>query len=178
MLSMFPFSKLPQFGDGDSHHYRRARELVRQSRFHEMIALTFASIWMPTFMNRLLIPFIYEQVGGCEAVPFRLIRVLSFRARIPQYLRYVLMTAVRANPLIIGPIRRAAAVLVRTEDTGRLVHSAFSSKARVILERAVYEESLSRSPVHRLQLDRHARQRIEHHFRWNHKGYFVDIPKR
>jgi glycosyltransferase involved in cell wall biosynthesis len=124
--------------------YRRARQLARQTRFDYAIALTFGSIWLPTFMHRLPVPFIWGPIGGGEAVPFGLIRTLPLRARIPQYLRYLLMATVRANPLVMGPIRRARAVLTRTGDTAKLIPRPYAGKVKVILETAVSEDLLAR----------------------------------
>lgn len=123
--------------------YRRARELSREMRFDYVLALTFGSIWMPTFMHRLPIPFIWGPVGGGEAVPFGLIPTLPFRARIPQYLRYLLMATVRLNPLVMAPMRRARLVLARTADTARLVPARYAHKVKVVLETAVSDELLS-----------------------------------
>jgi glycosyltransferase involved in cell wall biosynthesis len=127
--------------------YQRARELVRQSHFDYAISLTFGSIWMPTFIHRLPVSFIWGPVGGGEAVPFGLIGVLPFRSRIPQYLRYLLMAAVPANPLVMGPVRRARAVLTRTEDTACLIPSRYANKVSVVLETAVSDD-LIRRKVH------------------------------
>lgn len=123
--------------------YRRARELVRHTRFDYAIALTFGSIWMPTFMHRLAVPFIWGPVGGGEAVPFDLIRTLPLRARVPQYLRYLLMATVRANPLIMGPVRCARVVLTRTSDTARLIRHPYARKVKVVLETAISEDMLA-----------------------------------
>lgn len=124
--------------------YRRARALAQQTRFDYAIALTFGSIWLPTFMHRLPVRFIWGPVGGGEAVPFSLIRTLPRRARITQYLRYLLMATVRINPLVMGPIRRARVVLARTKDTARMIPHQHASKIRVILETAVSEDLLAR----------------------------------
>lgn len=125
--------------------YRRARQLVRQERFDYVIALTFGSIWMPTFMHRLPLPFIWGPIGGGEAVPFSLISALPLRARFPQLLRYLLMTTVRLNPLVMRPIRRAKVILARTGDTARLIPVPYANKVKVILETAISDDLLHRT---------------------------------
>jgi glycosyltransferase involved in cell wall biosynthesis len=127
--------------------YRRAQKLVRQTHFDYVMHLSFGSIWMPTFMHRLGYPFIWGPVGGGEAVPFNLISALPLRGRLTQYLRYVLMKTVPANPFIIGIIRRAAVILARTEDTARLVPARYASKVRVVLETAMDDQLLGRPPA-------------------------------
>lgn len=122
--------------------YRRARELIHEMRFDFVIALTFGSLWMPTFMHKLPVPFIWGPIGGGEAVPFKLISTLPLRARVTQYLRYFLITTIRLNPLVMQPIRQARLILARTADTARLVPIQYANKVRVCLETAVSEEFL------------------------------------
>lgn len=122
--------------------YRRACQLVKQQAFDYVLHLTFGSIWMPTFMYRLPVPFIWGPVGGGEAVPAALLRVLPLRARLPQILRYLLMGSVRLNPLFMAPLRRACAVLARTEDTARLIPAPHDRKVKVVLETSVSEDLL------------------------------------
>lgn len=123
--------------------YRRARELVKRSRFDYAMHLTFGSIWMPTFMHRLPLPFIWGPVGGGEAVPFRLIGALPPLGRITQYLRYALMATLPVNPLIMGIVRRAKVILARTEVTAKLIPAHHAGKVRVVLETAVADDLLS-----------------------------------
>lgn len=124
--------------------YRRACELVRQKHFDFVISLTFGSIWMPTFMHRLSVPFIWGPIGGGEAVPFRLIPMLPWRARVIQYFRYFLMATIRLNPLVIEPIRRAQLILARTADTARLIPLQCAHKVQIVLETAISEDFLNR----------------------------------
>lgn len=49
--------------------YRRARRLQDDVRFDIVHHVTFANYWLPTFMPRLGIPFIFGPVGGGEAMP-------------------------------------------------------------------------------------------------------------
>ncbi|MBK6006673.1 glycosyltransferase [Ramlibacter ginsenosidimutans] len=123
--------------------YRRARVLARQSRFDYAMHLTFGSIWMPTFMHLLPIPFIWGPVGGGEGVPFALIRTLSVKGRASQYLRYFLIATIGLNPLLMGVIRRARLILARTDETARLIPDAYSEKVRVVLETSMADDILA-----------------------------------
>jgi glycosyltransferase involved in cell wall biosynthesis len=123
--------------------YRLARSLVRTHKpFDFVLHLTFGSIWMPTFMHRLGIPFIWGPLGGGEAVPLPLIRALPARGRFVQILRHFLIRSSWANPLLLGPVRKAAAVLVRTEDTARVIPPRYADKVHVVLETAIKEPLL------------------------------------
>jgi glycosyltransferase involved in cell wall biosynthesis len=127
--------------------YRRARQLVSQSSFDCSMHLTFGSIWMPTFLHRLPLPFIWGPVGGGEAVPFRLIGTLPPRGRIAQYLRYGLMATMPLNPFIFGILRRSRLILTRTENTAGLIPPRYASKVHVVLETAMADDLLDRRPA-------------------------------
>lgn len=127
--------------------YRRARQLLHAQTFDYVMHLTFGSLWMPTFMHRLPLPFIWGPVGGGEAVPFRLISSMPFRGRLLQYLRYGLMATFRFNPLFTGIVRSARVILARTVDTARLIPGRYTDKVRVVLETSVADEWLAIPPV-------------------------------
>lgn len=130
--------------------YRRAKELARHSRFDYAMHLTFGSVWMPTFMHRLPLPFIWGPVGGGEAVPFGLISALPPLGRINQYLRYALIGTFPINPLIMGVVRRANIILARTEDTAKMIPARHARKVRVVLETAIADDLLSDSICERI----------------------------
>jgi glycosyltransferase involved in cell wall biosynthesis len=137
---LYPYYLVWQWGA-----YRLARKLVRnEGRFDFVLHLTFGSIWMPTFMHCLGIPFVWGPLGGGEAVPYPLIRALPARGRFLQFLRYLLIRMSWANPLVVGPAKKAAAVLVRTEDTARVIPARYAGKVHVVLETAVDEQLLQR----------------------------------
>lgn len=121
------------------------RELARQPVDYTM-HLTFGSVWMPTFMHRLPVPFIWGPVGGGEAVPWQLIRTLSFKGRFVQYARYLLMKTFAVNPLLASVASRARVILARTDDTAKMIPVRHSRKVRVVLETAAAEDWFSRIP--------------------------------
>lgn len=123
--------------------YRHARRLLRTQHFDYAMHLTFGSVWMPTFMHRLPVPFVWGPVGGAEAVPFRLIATLPRRARLIQYLRHALVASFALNPLYWGVVRRAQVILARTPDTARMVPRRYADKVRVVLETAMAESWLT-----------------------------------
>ncbi len=116
--------------------YRLARREVARQPVDYAIHLTFGSVWLPTFLHRLPAPFIWGPVGGGEAVPWPLIRTLPPRARVLQYVRYLLMATFAVNPLVSGPARKARVILARTRDTARILPARHADKVRVVLETA------------------------------------------
>ena len=126
--------------------YRRMRRELRRQPLDYAMHLTFGSVWMPTFMHRLPIPFIWGPIGGGEAVPWELIRSLPVKARILQYARYFLIATVPFNPLVTRVARRARIILARTDDTARIFPPRYSAKVRIVLETAAADKWLDRIP--------------------------------
>jgi len=114
-----------------------ARRLARSVTFDFCQHLTFGSLWMPTFLHLLGIPFVWGPVGGGEAVPLRFIGSLPWRARPMEYLRYALVRLVRLNPFFMGPAKAAVAILARTGDSLRLFPATIRHKVEVLLETGV-----------------------------------------
>jgi glycosyltransferase involved in cell wall biosynthesis len=134
---LYPYYLVWQWGA-----YRLAKELCAKTRFDYAMHLTFGSVWMPTFMHRLGIPFIWGPIGGAEAVPFALISDLPWKARALQYLRHALVKTFAVNPLYSGVARRSALVLARTLDTQRMFPASQRSKVHVALETGISEDWL------------------------------------
>lgn len=111
------------------------REIARQPVDYAM-HLTFGSVWMPTFMHHLPVPFIWGPVGGGEAVPWSLIPMLPPKGRVMQYARYLLMASFALNPLVTGVTRKARVILARTGDTANMFTARYRTKVRLVLETA------------------------------------------
>jgi len=120
--------------------YKCAKREISQRAIDYVMHLTFGSIWLPTFMHRLPVPFIWGPVGGGEAVPWKLIGMLPLQSRLVQYARYALLACLGFNPLFMGPARKAKIILARTADTARSIPQRFSAKTRTMLETAASEE--------------------------------------
>lgn len=119
--------------------YLLAKNLVRQYKFNYCQHLTFGNMWLPTFMHKLPVPFIWGPIGGGEAVPFDLINSLPWRSRAAQYARYLLMWFVKLNPLFSGPASAACAIIVRTEESRKALPIWCRNKTYLMLETGVSE---------------------------------------
>lgn len=120
--------------------YREMRHEIARAPVDYAMHLTFGSVWMPTFMHRLPVPFIWGPVGGGEAVAWPLIRTLPARSRVIEYARYLLMAGFAVNPLVTGVTRKARVILARTGDTAKLFSSRHPAKTRVVLETAAADD--------------------------------------
>lgn len=124
--------------------YRCARRELAVRPVDYVMHLTFGSIWLPVFLHRLPVPFIWGPVGGGEAVPWALVGSLPIKGRLVQYMRYLLMATLAINPLFAGPARKSRMILARTEDTARVIPRRYRGKTRVVLETAAAQDWFDR----------------------------------
>jgi glycosyltransferase involved in cell wall biosynthesis len=119
-----------------------AYRLCRTKKFDYAVALTFGSIWMPTFLQFLPIPFIWGPIGGGEAVPKGLLPALACKPRLLQRFRYVLFRTLAINPFVHHALAQACSILVRTHDTARLIPQRYAHKTQIVLETAMASDVL------------------------------------
>lgn len=122
--------------------YRLARRLHSRSPFDCAIQLTFGSIWLPVFIHRLGIRFVWGPIGGGEAVPEHLVSEMRGRAWALQALRRLLRKTIRINPPLLSVLRRADLILARTADTEALVPTRYQYKVVKLLETGVSPDLL------------------------------------
>ena len=124
--------------------YKKMRREIAIKPVDYAMHLTFGSVWMPTFMHRLPVTFIWGPVGGGEAVPWSLIRSLPLKGRLAQYFRYFLIATVAVNPFFMGVTRKSKVILARTEDTKKIFPTRYSGKVKIMLETAAAENWFDR----------------------------------
>jgi glycosyltransferase involved in cell wall biosynthesis len=103
--------------------YRVARRLHGKVGFDLAHHSTFGTYWMPTFLARLNVPFIWGPVGGGESGPRLLYRTLSIRGQMLEYLRELVRVVAEHDPAVRSAARHAHVALATTEETAvRLRH--------------------------------------------------------
>lgn len=117
--------------------YGLGKQLMGKHAFTHVIQLTFGSIWMPVFAHRLGGTFVWGPIGGGEGIPAHLMTQVSFRAWLVQIFRRALIATLPMNPMISPALKRASHILVRTEDTMRILPVGYQSKAACVLETGV-----------------------------------------
>ena len=137
---LYPYYLLWQWGA-----YRLMRREIAQSPVDYAMHLTFGSIWMPTFLHRLPVPFIWGLVGGGEAVYWPLIKSLPPKGRFIQYFRYVLIATFPVNPFYMIVARKARLIIARTEDTKKIFRKRDHNKIKVVLETAAVSNWFERN---------------------------------
>ncbi len=117
-----------------------ARRIIKEHQIDYAMHLTFGSIWMPTFLYFLKIPFIWGPIGGGEGIPKSFIKIMPLGQRVIQSLRYVLNKTTMFNPFVFLPSWKAIAILARTQDTADAIPFYFRPKVRLILETAIEKD--------------------------------------
>ena len=116
------------------------KRLKRENIFDYSMHLSFGSFWMPTFLPFFKIPFIWGPLGGGECVPKTFLKEFPFKQRVVQKIRYWLIATSFLNPLVVFPCKKAAVILVRTNNSLEIVPKRFRYKAKVVLETAMENE--------------------------------------
>lgn len=117
--------------------YRLAKRISRDISFDYCFALTFGSIWMPTFMYKLNIPFVWGPIGGGEAIPDEYFQLIGKKSALIQRIRKVMMKTVSINPLIIRPLKKSKIVIARTDDTVKVIPQKYRNKVKTCLETSI-----------------------------------------
>lgn len=121
-----------------------AKRLDREQSFTHVQQLTFGNIWLPVAVRGLKGQFIWGPIGGGEGVPIHLLGEVSAKARYLQRLRLFLIATLRFNPIVAPVLKRADLLLIRTEDTMRILPSSARSKAISMQESGISAETLER----------------------------------
>lgn len=104
--------------------------------------LSFGSMWMPTFLYRLSIPFIWGPVGGGESIPPAYWKNLSLKNRLVEWLRSKIIQTASLNPLFYIPAMKASAIIVRTEDSKKIFPQSVQKKIFLSLETCMDQGTL------------------------------------
>ncbi len=114
-----------------------AKKLSKEIKFDYSIHLTFGSMWMPTFLPLLKVPFIWGPVGGGESVPSKYLNTFPYRSRLIEEFRKVLIKSILINPIINLPLKKSVAIIVRTKDSLKVIPNRYRKKTEVFLESAM-----------------------------------------
>lgn len=110
------------------------KKLSKQHTFDYSMHLTMGSIWLPTFLPLLKLPFIWGPIGGGEGIPKPFLQMLPVKNRFIQTLRYLLKYTVYINPFVLIPSYRAISIITRTNNTKDFIPFIFKNKVKVYLE--------------------------------------------
>lgn len=114
--------------------YKFIKKLHKDIKFDYLMHLTFGNIFLPTWMYKLPIPFIWGPLGGGERVPYEFYKKFKFKDRIPHIIKDFMVKTSSINPFIVYPAKAAKLIIARTEDTKKIVPIRFQDKTILKLE--------------------------------------------
>jgi len=120
--------------------YRKARLLNMTEKFDIVHYITFGSLLLPNFMFLLPTKFIFGPVGGGENTPLNFIGEFSNKGKIAEIVRHIVQYFQRINPFFLLQCHRTDKILVRTNETYKMIPTAFKHKTELMLETGIPEE--------------------------------------
>lgn len=97
--------------------YFIAKKLQRKVGFDLIHHVTFANYWLPIFLPKIPVPFLWGPVGGGEEAPRAFWRSYSLRGKTYEGMRVLARGVSEMNPLVRLAARRAILGLATTEET-------------------------------------------------------------
>lgn len=119
-----------------------ARLLHEKNHFDCVWHLSFGSMWMPTFIYKLHLPFVWGPIGGGESVPKKYWPLLTKKNVLIQWVRTIMIKTAMINPFFAIPAKRAKAIIVRTEDSRKVFPKSMESKIFTSLETCMEENTV------------------------------------
>ncbi len=124
-------------------------------KMHKKIAfdlahhITFVTYWMPTLLCLLPIPFVWGPVGGGEAVPKPILRVLPFKGRLSEHFRLIIHKIFEMNPLLRWTAKKSDIILATSPETMRRIQHLTTNKCIIWSQVGVPDQEfkwLSKTP--------------------------------
>ncbi len=108
--------------------YRRALVLLREDPFDLAHHVSYCSIPGQVFMHRLPVPFVFGPVGGGETMPLQFWGGGGVRPWLFELVRSARIASLRWDPLVRATLRRAARIVVPTEESRRFIPTQLHHK--------------------------------------------------
>lgn len=123
---------------------KMARILQRENHFDCVWHLSFGSMWMPTFLYKIGVPFVWGPIGGGEAIPKQYWPLLTKKNAVVQWCRTLMTKTAMFNPLFALPAKYAQAILVRTEESRKAFPQSMYAKIYTSLETCMEAATVNR----------------------------------
>ena len=120
--------------------YRYVKRLNQQHKFSMVFAVTFGTMWLPTLMYKLNVPFVWGPLGGGEGVPEVLWPQLTKKQALIERVRKINKYICLTNPWFHSACKHASALILRTEDSSNCIPLKYRSKCSMMIETGVSQE--------------------------------------
>lgn len=120
--------------------YRYAKRLCKKIAFDYVWHITWGNMFLPTWMYKLPVDFIWGPVGGAEQVPKKFWDEFPLKNRIIHQCKYYMGKGMWWIPWVTKPAKYARIIIARTSATKDLFPKLIREKVVVHLEACVIEE--------------------------------------
>lgn len=127
---------------------------MKNTKWDYAMHLSFGSIWLPTYLYKLDIPFIWGPVGGGEAIPDYYLKNWERKSKTIQLIRKKLIKLNKINFPLIRKCKKAELIIARTYDTAAALPNIAKEKTLVMLETAINDETLKKLDNKRVPMQR------------------------
>lgn len=125
---------------------RIADDLHRKHCFDLAHHVTFVTYWMPSFISRLSIPFIWGPVGGGESAPKAMRRGYSLRGHAADWLRDMVRKAAERTRAVRDTARHADIAVATTKETRDCLQRLQATRIEVISQLGLSSSEMALLP--------------------------------
>lgn len=130
--------------------YFIARRLHRKIRFDLVHHVTFVKYWIPSFLSRLPMPFVWGPVGGGESAPKSFWRDFRFKAKISESLRDLGRRLGEYDPSVASTARQSAIALATTGETAARMTRLGAKGVRIFSQSGLSGEEIEHLSLRRM----------------------------
>lgn len=120
----------------------KAWSLKRKYNINLYHNLTFGNVLLPNFIFIIFKYYIWGPLGGGERVPKEFRKNIKHLDNIKEIFRDLILYLLKFNILFILNCNKANIIIVRTEDTARIIPLKYRNKVKLLLETGVNKISL------------------------------------
>lgn len=117
--------------------YHSAKKLCKEIKFDYVWHITWGNMFLPTYMYKLDVPFIWGPNGAAEQVPKCFWAHFPLKNRLIHKVKYHMGKNIMMLPWVRKPAKKAAVIIARTTDTKQLFPPKIQDKIYVRLESCV-----------------------------------------
>lgn len=121
--------------------YRCAKKICEEIKFDFIWHITWGNMFLPTYMYKLGIPFIWGPNGAAEQIPRCFIDSLPLTKRMVHKVKFFMGKYIMKFPWIKKPIVKAKIIIARTTATKDLLPKTIQKKTMVHLESSVTKDN-------------------------------------
>lgn len=147
--------------------YRLAKTLHREIAFDLVHHITFVNYWMPSFLSRLSIPFIWGPIGGGDLTPPAFYKTYPPRGQIFENLRGAALWLGEHDPFVRMTAKNSDVALATTPQTALRLKNLGCKDVRMLSQVAL--------PHHEIRALEHSGQPTDNPFRFASVGQLLHL---